>query len=144
MAPWPRAPVIPQLVDRKTFRDNRWWDTYERFPSPTREAVCRSSGKTRHGAYLEYTQNIVLQHQGENPTGKPDTPTPHTSVSSGTPKRGTTSRLTGAGSLLSPVYSEAWAKGNAEVSPGHHFPPYGTPHTANIRVEKPTVLVENK
>ncbi|GFW53354.1 hypothetical protein TNCV_4075751 [Trichonephila clavipes] len=32
------------------------------------------------------------------------------SVSSGTPKRGTTSRLTGAGSLLPPVYSEAWAK----------------------------------
>ncbi|GFV95758.1 transposable element Tcb2 transposase [Trichonephila clavipes] len=26
MAPWPRAPVIPQLVDRKTFRDNRWCD----------------------------------------------------------------------------------------------------------------------
>ncbi|GFT19702.1 DUF4371 domain-containing protein [Trichonephila clavipes] len=25
MAPWPRAPVIPQLVDRKTFRDNRWF-----------------------------------------------------------------------------------------------------------------------
>ncbi|GFV37817.1 uncharacterized protein TNCV_4409761 [Trichonephila clavipes] len=24
MAPWPRAPVIPQLVDRKTFRVNRW------------------------------------------------------------------------------------------------------------------------
>ncbi|GFW85974.1 hypothetical protein TNCV_1967821 [Trichonephila clavipes] len=24
MAPWPCAPVIPQLVDRKTFRDNRW------------------------------------------------------------------------------------------------------------------------
>ncbi|GFX01366.1 hypothetical protein TNCV_4736071 [Trichonephila clavipes] len=24
--------------------------------------------KTRHGAYLEYTQNIVLQHQGEDPT----------------------------------------------------------------------------
>ncbi|GFT30507.1 hypothetical protein TNCV_2377861 [Trichonephila clavipes] len=30
--------------------------------------------------------------------------------SSGTPKRGTTSRLTGAGSLLPPVYSDAWAK----------------------------------
>ncbi|GFX73794.1 hypothetical protein TNCV_4291101 [Trichonephila clavipes] len=41
--------------------------------------------KTRHGTYLD-------------------------SVSSGTPKRGTTSRLTGAGSLLPPVYSEAWAK----------------------------------
>ncbi|GFX26948.1 hypothetical protein TNCV_1841201 [Trichonephila clavipes] len=24
MAPWPRAPVIPQLVDCKKFRDNRW------------------------------------------------------------------------------------------------------------------------
>ncbi|GFS84384.1 hypothetical protein TNCV_4605901 [Trichonephila clavipes] len=33
------------------------------------------------------------------------------SSASGTPKRGTTSRLTGAGSLLPPVYSEAWDKG---------------------------------
>ncbi|GFV56227.1 hypothetical protein TNCV_3266341 [Trichonephila clavipes] len=38
------------------------------------EAVCRSSGKARHGVYLEYTQNIVIQHQGEDPTGKPDIP----------------------------------------------------------------------
>ncbi|GFX94824.1 hypothetical protein TNCV_2378971 [Trichonephila clavipes] len=30
--------------------------------------------KTRHGAYLEYTQNIVLQQQGEDPTDKPATP----------------------------------------------------------------------
>ncbi|GFW31325.1 hypothetical protein TNCV_2579061 [Trichonephila clavipes] len=44
---------------------------------------------------------------------------PYSSVSLGTPKRGTTSRLTRAGSLLSPIYSEAWAKGNAEVSPDH-------------------------
>ncbi|GFV92113.1 hypothetical protein TNCV_1895491 [Trichonephila clavipes] len=29
---------------------------------------------TRHGAYLDYTQNILIQHQGENPTGKPDPP----------------------------------------------------------------------
>ncbi|GFX90031.1 hypothetical protein TNCV_887291 [Trichonephila clavipes] len=28
----------------------------------------------RHGAYLEHTQNSVLQHQGEDPTVKPDTP----------------------------------------------------------------------
>ncbi|GFU45840.1 hypothetical protein TNCV_29301 [Trichonephila clavipes] len=77
-----------------------------------------------------------------------------------TPKRGTTSRLTGAGSLLPPVFSEAWAKENAEVSqghqsppygrsmgkgsPGHHFPPYETPHTANMRVDTPTLLVEKK
>ncbi|GFY14199.1 transposable element Tcb1 transposase [Trichonephila clavipes] len=47
------------------------------------------------------------------------------SVSSGTPKRGTTSRLTGAGSLLPPVYIEAGAKRNAEKYPGHHSPPYG-------------------
>ncbi|GFV85415.1 hypothetical protein TNCV_3772401 [Trichonephila clavipes] len=40
----------------------------------TREAVCLSSGKTQaRGTYLEYTQNIVLQHQGVNPTDKPDT-----------------------------------------------------------------------
>ncbi|GFT57951.1 hypothetical protein TNCV_2768591 [Trichonephila clavipes] len=54
---------------------------------------------TRHGAYLEYTQNIMLQHQGEGPTG--------------------------AGLLLPPVYSEAWAKGNAEVSLSHQSPPNG-------------------
>ncbi|GFV59888.1 hypothetical protein TNCV_856091 [Trichonephila clavipes] len=69
----------------------------------------------RHGAYLEYTQNIVLQHQGEDPTGNPTTPylqhLSYSSVSLGTPKRGTTSRLTGTSSLPPPVYSEAWAKG---------------------------------
>ncbi|GFW52225.1 hypothetical protein TNCV_2426721 [Trichonephila clavipes] len=27
----------------------------------------------RHGAYLEYTQNIQPQHQGEDPKGKPGT-----------------------------------------------------------------------
>ncbi|GFW17980.1 hypothetical protein TNCV_2280841 [Trichonephila clavipes] len=69
---------------------------------------------------------------------------PYSNVSPGTPKRGINSRLTGAGSLLPPVYSEEWAKGNAKVSPEHHFPPYGTPHMANMRVGKPTVLVENQ
>ncbi|GFV45277.1 hypothetical protein TNCV_5087571 [Trichonephila clavipes] len=63
-------------------------------------------------------------------------------LSSGTPKRGTTSRLTGASSLLPPVYSEAWAKGNAEVSQGHQSPPYGrsvdqriprTPFSSSLR-----------
>ncbi|GFX07756.1 hypothetical protein TNCV_4160251 [Trichonephila clavipes] len=28
----------------------------------------------RHDAYLDYTQNIVLQHKGEDPKDKPDTP----------------------------------------------------------------------
>ncbi|GFX07755.1 hypothetical protein TNCV_4160241 [Trichonephila clavipes] len=35
---------------------------------------------------------------------------------------------------------EAWAKGNAKVSPGHYFLPYGTPHTASMPVGLPTVL----
>ncbi|GFT11112.1 hypothetical protein TNCV_1084641 [Trichonephila clavipes] len=40
--------------------------------STTREAVCRSYGKNQvRGAYLDYTQNIMLQHQGEDPTGNP-------------------------------------------------------------------------
>ncbi|GFU76177.1 hypothetical protein TNCV_1233281 [Trichonephila clavipes] len=47
--------------------------------------------KARHGAYLEYTQNIVLQHQCEDPTGKPATficsTNPSSNVSPGTPKR---------------------------------------------------------
>ncbi|GFW97095.1 hypothetical protein TNCV_2697171 [Trichonephila clavipes] len=47
-------------------------------PPPTTESNKGGSvpviWQTRHGAYLEYTQNIMLQHQGEDPTGKPDTP----------------------------------------------------------------------
>ncbi|GFX71015.1 hypothetical protein TNCV_2706181 [Trichonephila clavipes] len=44
-------------------------------PPPTMESNKGGSlAKTRHGAYLEYTQNLVLQHQGEDPTGQPDTP----------------------------------------------------------------------
>ncbi|GFT91783.1 hypothetical protein TNCV_3438191 [Trichonephila clavipes] len=34
-----------------------------------------------------------------------------------------TSRLTGAGSLLPPVYGEAWAKGHATGTPDSIFPP---------------------
>ncbi|GFT40566.1 prostaglandin reductase 3, partial [Trichonephila clavipes] len=42
MAPWPRAPVIPQLVDRKTFRDNRWL-IYHYFKSLNRKLIKMSS-----------------------------------------------------------------------------------------------------
>ncbi|GFS97074.1 hypothetical protein TNCV_4492521 [Trichonephila clavipes] len=45
-----------------------------------------------------------------------------------------TSRLTGAGSLLPPVYGEASAKGHATGTPDSTFPRYGSPHTANMRV----------
>ncbi|GFV23510.1 hypothetical protein TNCV_4782211 [Trichonephila clavipes] len=44
-----------------------------------------------------------------------------------------TSRLTGAGSLLPPVYGEAWAKGHATGTPDSNFPRYGSPHSANMR-----------
>ncbi|GFS66822.1 hypothetical protein TNCV_230221 [Trichonephila clavipes] len=55
-----------------------------------------------------------------------------------TSKRCIISRWTEAGSLLPPVYSEAKAKWNAKVSPGHHFPLYGMPYTT-----KSTVFVPN-
>ncbi|GFW62614.1 hypothetical protein TNCV_1886611 [Trichonephila clavipes] len=51
-----------------------------------------------------------------------------------------TSRLTGAGSLLPPVYGEAWAKGHATGTPDSTFPRYGSPHTANMRVRLKTSL----
>ncbi|GFX19448.1 hypothetical protein TNCV_3051061 [Trichonephila clavipes] len=51
-----------------------------------------------------------------------------------------TSRLTGAGLLLPPVYGEAWAKGHATGTPDSTFPRYGSPHTANMRVRLKTSL----
>ncbi|GFV21097.1 hypothetical protein TNCV_4267301 [Trichonephila clavipes] len=56
-----------------------------------------------------------------------------------------TSRLTGAGSLLRPVYGEAWAKGHATGTPDSTFPRYGSPHTANMRVrlKKPVLTLRN-
>ncbi|GFT30925.1 hypothetical protein TNCV_1683031 [Trichonephila clavipes] len=80
--------------------------------SPTREAVCRSSSKYQARRLPEIHPDYSTTASG-------------CSVSSGTPKRGTTSRLTGAGSLLPPLYSEAWAKGNADLSLGHQSPPNG-------------------
>ncbi|GFX06666.1 hypothetical protein TNCV_382621 [Trichonephila clavipes] len=82
--------------------------------SPTREAVCRSSGKTRHGAYLKYTQNIMLQHQGEDPTGKPDTPLSAALTLQqclfGDSEERYHQPIDRSGLTLPPVYSEAWAK----------------------------------
>ncbi|GFV36871.1 hypothetical protein TNCV_3124121 [Trichonephila clavipes] len=79
---------------------------HPRVPPPTtkstREAVCRSSGKTRHGAYLS-TPRIVIQHQGEDPTLYTCQPLSAEltlqQCSPRTPKRVITSRLTGAAHL---------------------------------------------
>ncbi|GFX57762.1 hypothetical protein TNCV_1495231 [Trichonephila clavipes] len=45
-----------------------------------------------------------------------------------------TSRLTGTGSLLPPVYGEAWDKEHATGTPDSIFPRYGSLHTTNMRV----------
>ncbi|GFW31994.1 hypothetical protein TNCV_2600211 [Trichonephila clavipes] len=48
--------------------------------------------------------------------GKPNTPYLHSITPTATSlKRLITSRSTGAGSLTLPIYSEAWAKGNAKA-----------------------------
>ncbi|GFW79673.1 hypothetical protein TNCV_4360991 [Trichonephila clavipes] len=54
MAPWPRAPVIPQLVDRKTFRDNRW--SYHAPPKGGVPHSLRNAGVEVH-FYLNGTVN---------------------------------------------------------------------------------------
>ncbi|GFV97726.1 hypothetical protein TNCV_2313111 [Trichonephila clavipes] len=44
-------------------------------PQVQQRRQCASQlATTRLGAYLEYTQDIALQHKDEDPTGKPDTP----------------------------------------------------------------------
>ncbi|GFX75403.1 hypothetical protein TNCV_2546741 [Trichonephila clavipes] len=42
--------------------------------SPTREAVCRSSDKYQARRLPGVHPDIVIQHQGEDPKGKPTTP----------------------------------------------------------------------
>ncbi|GFS85692.1 hypothetical protein TNCV_5025021 [Trichonephila clavipes] len=51
-----------------------------------------------------------------------------------------TSRLTGAGSLLPPVYGEAWARGTQPGTPDSTFPGTGRRTTANMRVRLKTSL----
>ncbi|GFU71792.1 hypothetical protein TNCV_2345371 [Trichonephila clavipes] len=50
------------------------WRTSTHHGVQQRRQCAGHLAKTRHGAYLEYTKNIVLQHQSEDPTGKPATP----------------------------------------------------------------------
>ncbi|GFS89889.1 hypothetical protein TNCV_4839751 [Trichonephila clavipes] len=76
----------------------------------------------------------MLQHQGEDPMGKPlICSTNPTAVS----LRGHRREVPPADSQerAHSCHSEAWAKGNAKDP---HFPPDGT---ANMRVGKPTVLI---
>ncbi|GFT02814.1 hypothetical protein TNCV_3622101 [Trichonephila clavipes] len=51
-----------------------------------------------------------------------------------------TSRLTGAGSLPPPVYGVAMGQRARNRNPRLHFPRYGSPHTANMRVRLKTSL----
>ncbi|GFW45743.1 hypothetical protein TNCV_3246801 [Trichonephila clavipes] len=62
MAPWPRAPVIPQLVDRKTFRDNRWigWGSCV-FPEGSVCSYKPSSGELDYFEHSANSPNAALQ-----------------------------------------------------------------------------------
>ncbi|GFX80423.1 RNase H domain-containing protein [Trichonephila clavipes] len=57
-----------------------------------------------------------------------------------------TSRLTGAGSLLPPVYGEAWAKGHATGTPDSTFPGTGrrTRQTCGSRNATPTEITDDE
>ncbi|GFV76549.1 hypothetical protein TNCV_4727691 [Trichonephila clavipes] len=48
-----------------------------------------------------------------------------------------TSRLTGAGSLLPPVYGEAWAKGHATGTPDSTFPQTATAGSDVVQSRRP-------
>ncbi|GFX33501.1 hypothetical protein TNCV_1006621 [Trichonephila clavipes] len=97
--------------------------------SPTREAVCRSSGKYQARRLLRVHLEYSDTASGTNPTAM---------------------SLRGHRREVSPAdwqahsYLPSTAKRRPKIFPGHHFPPYGTPHTANMRVEKPMLLVEKK
>ncbi|GFT97631.1 hypothetical protein TNCV_2024491 [Trichonephila clavipes] len=58
--------------DEKRFETSSWRASTHHGVQQGRQCAGHLA-KTRHGAYLKYTQNIMLQHQGEDPTGKPDT-----------------------------------------------------------------------
>ncbi|GFU04144.1 hypothetical protein TNCV_862901 [Trichonephila clavipes] len=81
-------------------------------PLPAHSRFGSIWAKSRRGAYLEYTQNIMLQHQSEDPTGKPDhQPIDRSGLTPpSTVKRGP--KGTQASILL--LTGEAWAKGNAK------------------------------
>ncbi|GFV72380.1 hypothetical protein TNCV_638421 [Trichonephila clavipes] len=93
----------------------------------------------RLSVYLQYIQDVSLQQQGKNSTGKSDTrPTGNS------PKRLITNQLTRVGLFLLPSTVKHEPQGAQEIFPGHQFPPYGAPYTANKKVRKPTVLVRKK
>ncbi|GFW61632.1 hypothetical protein TNCV_3705671 [Trichonephila clavipes] len=76
--------------------------------------------KTRHGAYLEYTQNIMLQQQGGIKWVIPPS-----FICSTNP---TAMFLRGHRREASPSHpstSERWPKGTQKISPGHQFPSHG-------------------
>ncbi|GFT29393.1 hypothetical protein TNCV_757491 [Trichonephila clavipes] len=107
--------------------------------SPTREAVCRSSGKYQARRLPEqclFGDTEERYHQPIDRSGL--TPATRLQRSVGQRER--------RGIPRPPISSkrEEGRQRERKGSPGHHFPPYGTPHTANMRVGKPTLLVKNK
>ncbi|GFV75235.1 hypothetical protein TNCV_3190841 [Trichonephila clavipes] len=70
---WPHAPVIPQLVDRKTFRDNRWSFPYSSPMDPPCPGRATGSCKERKvargqvGYQVEVrARQVEVRHQNTN------------------------------------------------------------------------------
>ncbi|GFU02357.1 hypothetical protein TNCV_1238531 [Trichonephila clavipes] len=109
--------------------------------------AARRSSDMRHARHLpqRWYWSIVLQVRDvirQFSQGTPNCNTNPKATVVGIPKEPVlesaeliTSRLTGAGSLLPPVYGEAWSqRGTRNRNPRLHFPPVRSPHTANMRV----------
>ncbi|GFT99684.1 hypothetical protein TNCV_1140731 [Trichonephila clavipes] len=67
MAPWPRTLVIPQLVDRKTFRDNRWitYDPLWKIPCHSL-CICAVNSPVSRGRLQLPSQRVQTCSIGEN------------------------------------------------------------------------------
>ncbi|GFX19432.1 retrovirus-related Pol polyprotein from transposon 412 [Trichonephila clavipes] len=101
--------------------------------SPTREAVCRSSGKYQARRLPEVHSEYSTTESGRGSNGSGLTPA--------TRLQRSVSQRERRGIPRPPISSkrEELRQRERKGSPEHHFPPYGTPLTANMRVGKPTL-----
>ncbi|GFX96345.1 hypothetical protein TNCV_2292331 [Trichonephila clavipes] len=118
---------------------------------PTREAARRSSDmrQARHLPQRWYwsivvqVRDVIRQFtQGTNCNTNPN------ATVFGIPKEPVlesaeliTSRLTGTGSLLPPVYGEAWAKGHATGTPDSTFPGFAAHGKHACQTQKPVLTL---
>ncbi|GFS93336.1 hypothetical protein TNCV_2697901 [Trichonephila clavipes] len=87
---WPRSPVIPQLVDRKTFRDNRWRKSDEGVVdvdnSISRRSDYQSNSSEWNTSRLDRSQGFRSSESGEK-TGRKEKKTSVAGDKSGQKKK---------------------------------------------------------